>query len=461
MSAYVSFTNYDKDKNELTWQNLDKEEKYKAIAQTGVKLDFTINSKFNLLCSLKRKEKNNNNLNCSNFTTCDNKKYKYCTEDDVGIVCNDGWVYDPHLVKKQGLNNIDAPNCAQTCSNDYFRGPSNFENQSICNHKCSANHNKCKGLTNAELKDIDANISCKAGYKRVNYNCVKEETAKMSRMYYSACLNSPNMIAPLKYSSYFLSVKIKIDKSGENCKSDLTKRLYFVAYPHIISAEVASGDKVDDMSTIPNIGTNYYYENIQTGTRINISNLVNFNWNTIAFHYNEKIKTFKLIINNDTEKPAFQSSTANETSYYLRKIVFCRDNSKCHTTLNDYNLNNNYIWGAAYYKDLKIYNGLSQNYKNFQEHDYLHSFKLVPDLHNMEYNIPFTTFHTDSGNMLGVSSYKNKLDILTDYKYPKSTYYKQLDEFFHYSSKLSVFTPAEKNYFSNMTKDHGKFFLNF
>jgi hypothetical protein len=93
LSSYISFTNYDKDINELTWLNGLNVEKYKAIAQKGVTLDFSINSKFNLLCSVKRKEKNNNNLNCSNFTTCDSNKYKYCIDNNTGLICQSGYFY--------------------------------------------------------------------------------------------------------------------------------------------------------------------------------------------------------------------------------------------------------------------------------------------------------------------------------------------------------------------------------
>ena len=98
MSAYISFTNYDKTNNELTWLNNSTEEKYKAKTQAGVTLDFNINSKFNLLCSLRRKEKNNNNLNCSNFNSCDINKYEYCVDNNVGLICKDGDVYGNYLI---------------------------------------------------------------------------------------------------------------------------------------------------------------------------------------------------------------------------------------------------------------------------------------------------------------------------------------------------------------------------
>lgn len=90
MSAYISFTNYHKDDNKLTWLNYDKEENYTARVAPGKKLDFKINSKFNLICSLKRKEKNKNNLNCANFKDCNDK---YCIDDNVGLICNKGKFY--------------------------------------------------------------------------------------------------------------------------------------------------------------------------------------------------------------------------------------------------------------------------------------------------------------------------------------------------------------------------------
>ncbi len=77
----------------MPWLNNSNDEIYKPIAQVGVTIDFIIDSKFNLLCSLKRKEKNNSNLNCGNFTNCDNSKYQYCIDDNIGLICKDGLTY--------------------------------------------------------------------------------------------------------------------------------------------------------------------------------------------------------------------------------------------------------------------------------------------------------------------------------------------------------------------------------
>lgn len=310
-------------------------------------------------------------------------------------------------------------------------------------------------MTNNELSNINTNVTCKTGYKRINYNCVEEEVTKKSFMYYSGCLNSPNMIMEMNMKSYFISIWIKFDKPNEFCSSTKTKRLYFFAFPHIISSETRNNEFLNNQDT------NYHYENILTGNIINITNLVNFNWNLITFHYHEKTKNFKLIINNDTEKPVFTSDKAITNSYELKKIVFCADIQNCKIGLDIYHLNNNYIWGSAYYKNLKVHDGIVSNYINFQEKEqYLNEFNVIPELFNLDYNIPFNTFNTDGGNIQEISQSKKIIDIKSNSLYKTSEYYGQIDEFFHYSSKLSAFDPTDKNYFSVRDINGGKYFFN-
>jgi hypothetical protein len=432
LSSYISFTNFDKDKKELTWLNGSNEEKYTAKGLTGVTLDFHLNSSFNMLCSLKRKEKNDNFSKCTPIASCLNTTSLYCTDENVGLICKDGYSFDP---------NLSPPNCVKNCSN-FFRGPTNFLNGFICNLPCGNDHQKCSNLNMTELSDIKSNISCKTGYKRVNYNCIDEKTTKNSYMYFSSCLNTPNMIMDLNLKSFFLSVWIKFDKPNEFCSTTKTKKFYFVAYPHIIYSTISTG-------TITNEDTLFYYENIKTGNKVNISNLVNFNWNIIIFHYNENTKTFLLIINNKIEPLAFSSKNAEVSSYELQKIVFCVDNSKCKNNKITHNLNDDFVWGSAYYKNLKIYDGIQQNFATFQEKEQnLKDLTFVPKLRSLNYDIPMNVFNTEYGDLKGISPNNEKLEVVKNSAYSTSVYYKQIDEFFHYSSKLAVFTPKDKYYFS-------------
>lgn len=258
----------------------------------------------------------------------------------------------------------------------------------------------------------------------------------------------------MKLKSYFLKISIRFDKPNEFCTSAISKRFYFVAYPHIIYSTSPY------LGTLSNVDTQYYYENIQTGNKINISNLVNFNWNLIIFHYHELNKTFKLIINNDSETPAFSSTNARSETYELQKIIFCADNKKCKNNIPNYNLNDDYIWGSAYYKNLEIYDGVIQNYATFQEKEqHLKGLNIIPDLFNLNYNIPLNLFNTEAGDFKGISPRNEKLEVVKNSNYVNSEYYKQIDEYFHYSSKLSVFSPKEKHYFSARDSNGGNYFL--
>lgn len=349
--------------------------------------------------------------------------------------------------------NLPTPNCAKTCSNNFFRGPTNYKNGYICNLKCSDNHQKCANLKNNELADISKNISCKPGYKRVNYNCVKDLETKKSYMYFSGCLNTTNMMMKFSLKNYFISIHMRIDKSNEKCSTTKPKKLYFVAYPHIIySKSVIQKDE-----KINNSSDQYFYENIQTGENANITNLVNLNWNLLTFHYTEASKTFKLIVNNEVEKPAFTSNKALLEKYELRKILFCANNKICKNKSDNYNVHFDYIWGSAYYKNLKIFDGYAQNYVTYQEQEqYFKGLNLNQELFNLKYDIPFNTFNTKEGNIEGISADKKKLDVRKDSDYTKMEYLKQLDEYFPYSSKLNVFDSKDKYYFSTEDKKGGK-----
>lgn len=261
----------------------------------------------------------------------------------------------------------------------------------------------------------------------------------------------------MKMKSYFISIWIRFDRAREFCSSDKAKRFYFVAYPHVISSNAPD---VNNPREIINNGNEYFYENLITGNRVRISNLVNFNWNLITFHYNENNLTFKLIVNNDIEKPVFTSNVAQPTAYELRKILFCANNKNCKTLLEDYNLSDNFIWGSAYYRNLKIYDGVIENYINFQEKEqYLEDLNIIPDLHNLEYNIPFNLFNTEGGDILGVSPKKEKFDTTTELKYKKNNFYKNVDNLFHYSSKLDALESPSKTFFSARNPNGGnKFF---
>lgn len=180
-------------------------------------------------------------------------------------------------------------------------------------------------------------------------------------MNFNGCLNSPNIILDLNLSSYLISVWIKFDKRNEFCSSDKLLRYYFVAFPHIIYSEVPY--------TLPlnNIDSNFIYYNIVLNKKIKISGLSNFNFNMITIHYNENTKEFRLIVNNNTKTPAVSIDDALPANFIFKKLMFCANSSKCTNTSSSSLLPNEFIWGSAYYRDLRIYNGIFYNPVVFEE----------------------------------------------------------------------------------------------
>lgn len=83
---------YNKVNNQLPYISNGVSKNVTPKAYNNQALELTINSRFNHLCSLVRREKLINSR-CDIITTCDNTKYEYCTGENIGIHCKNGMVY--------------------------------------------------------------------------------------------------------------------------------------------------------------------------------------------------------------------------------------------------------------------------------------------------------------------------------------------------------------------------------
>lgn len=90
---YISSVMYEKITNQLPYIASGAKKNITPKAYNNQVLELTINSRFNHLCSLMRREKLNSNNRCDIITNCDNTKYEYCINENVGILCKNNMVY--------------------------------------------------------------------------------------------------------------------------------------------------------------------------------------------------------------------------------------------------------------------------------------------------------------------------------------------------------------------------------
>jgi hypothetical protein len=190
---------------------------------------------------------------------------------------------------------------------------------------------------------------------------LSDNTAQASIMNYNGCSNSPTTVLNFNFSSYLISVWIKLDKFNEFCTSDLTLRYYLIAFPHVIYAQTPN------KLPLVNLDTNFFYFNALTNQRIKITGLSNFNFNLISIFYNEQTKQFRLILNNNYKTPAVAIDEAAPNQNLLMKLIFCPNGNKCNNVSVNTSLPNEFIWGSAFYKDLKVFNGVVYNYFTYEE----------------------------------------------------------------------------------------------
>lgn len=87
---------YNRDTNQLPYISNGALKNFTPKAYNSQALEINMNSGFNNICSLFKKQKLNVNRCNRYITTCDTTKYEYCINDDVGIHCKNGLVYGNH-----------------------------------------------------------------------------------------------------------------------------------------------------------------------------------------------------------------------------------------------------------------------------------------------------------------------------------------------------------------------------
>lgn len=193
-------------------------------------------------------------------------------------------------------------------------------------------------------------------------------------MYFNGCLNYPNFqYSVTTNGSYTLEFWIKLDRLNEFCKTPefYSKKYYFIADPHIIYAEPISLTSVTSTNQTfnKNFGYNIYYQLLTSlNYKIQLTNFSQFNWNHVLIHFDSVKRNFKVVTNFNYYTPSFQLINANSAiNFTLQKLVFCSNNAFCSAASNKEYLTN-IVWGAAFYKDIRISDGTNWNFFNSQEY---------------------------------------------------------------------------------------------
>lgn len=173
--------------------------------------------------------------------------------------------------------------------------------------------------------------------------------------------------------SYILEFWIKLDRINEFCKLPdfALKKYYFIADPHVIYSDNISLTKVTsaNQNFNKNMGYPIYYQLLSNPlVKVQLQNFSQFNWNHILIHVNTVKRTLRVVTNFNYYYPDILIDPVNTvTDINLNKFAFCSNNVGCAASYNKEYLNNVY-WGAAFYKDIRVSEGINWNFFNTQEY---------------------------------------------------------------------------------------------
>lgn len=187
----------------------------------------------------------------------------------------------------------------------------------------------------------------------------------LAYVYFNGCLNFPNLIISYPAGSgsifgrgYTLDFWIKIDRVNEFCTQPAgTLKYYFIGDPHAIYFDP------NDTSTTAatqktNLGYNIYYQLFGLpNSKVKLVNFSQFNWNHISIHVDLVNRNLRVYTNFNFYYPEVKlDNIPSGVDISFNRLVFC-SKSSCITS----GYFNNIFWGAAYYKDLKINDGINYN----------------------------------------------------------------------------------------------------
>lgn len=180
-------------------------------------------------------------------------------------------------------------------------------------------------------------------------------------------MNYPNMIMTFPAGNgsilgrgYTIDFWFKIDRLNEFCATPNGKiKYYFVGDPHVIYYD-ASDTTITDKINNSNLGYNLYYRLLSfSSVKVKLTNISQFNWNHVSIHVDLLNRKLRLYTNYNLFSPDFiLDNIPNSVDLSFNKIAFC-SSSSCISSPSGYLTDIH--WGAAFYKNLRISDGINYN----------------------------------------------------------------------------------------------------
>jgi hypothetical protein len=427
---------------------------YPTVYQLGSSLGYTKNLNVQVHCEPSKNQKLVSE-NCSNISACvtGTLNVLYCQDENTPLICAENYHWDETKFKISA-----ATACTRACLNPYIRSPDSSKKGAFCNFKCDTNA-VCP-TTAADQLDLPNKYTCNNGYNKIGYKCVDSTTTSKSQLYFNGCLNFLNL--GFDFNSGFgtkfeqghtIKFWMKIDRFNEFCTTN-KRKYYFILEPHSIYLDTANNNYAQTGQTIPSGFYNIVYENIHSTALKGTLYSINPNtWNIITIQVNLLNHSLRVYTNNNLFTPDIKIDNIPTTVKLIpTKLVFCSiqgqssDNTLCSTSSYASNLS----WGAAFYKDIKIWDGVNTNPWLIQQ---IENKLFSETLSSLLYYFPMNVENSLNNSILNTLSTGGTMNYLN--RYPNLTSDKEY--VINYSSKFEYSDLNSGQYMNSLELNGGAY----
>ncbi|MCQ2816835.1 MAG: hypothetical protein MJ252_06180, partial [archaeon] len=245
--------------------------------------------------------------------------------------------------------------------------------------ECPSSKDDMESIPTYEEKFI-----CKDGFSKVYYQCVDNSVLDRGAMYFSSRYEFNvwhiNITDDINYTDYYFEFSFKMDPVNYDYVNLLKdKEYYLIAPPHFIY------QKKEDHKF-------YYYNNKLSGDKeYELKSIKDYEWNKIVIHneigFNEELGEYFQVfvyVNNLLSQPdAFTEQVGTgEHDYLLKGIAF----TSGYTRYANLDVNYNYNWGCAWYRNIRYWDGRYINKEIIQNYQLLYTNKFKANIFDFDFS---------------------------------------------------------------------------